>query len=63
MFAAANRLIEFQNATAPPHYSKFVNQFRYSRRVVRVVEGARLESAYAAKLHQEFESLTLRKNP
>lgn len=30
------------------------------RRVVRVVEGARLESVYTPKGYREFESLTLR---
>jgi hypothetical protein len=31
------------------------------RRVVRVVEGARLESVYTSKGYRGFESLTLRK--
>jgi hypothetical protein len=30
------------------------------RRVVRVAEGARLESVYMPKVYREFESLTLR---
>jgi hypothetical protein len=30
------------------------------RRVVRAVEGARLESVYASQGYREFESLTLR---
>ncbi len=38
----------------------FLQPLKRKRRVVRVVEGARLESVYRPKAYLGFESLTLR---
>jgi len=44
------------------HFFDIINYLRghLQRRVVRVAEGARLESVYIPKGYREFESLTLR---
>jgi hypothetical protein len=46
-----------------PNEALYAQNLKQKRRVVRVVEGARLESVYTPKGYLGFESLTLRNRP